>query len=116
MSTGFVLSSSQRDTAEGVELCFWLVTDGPAQKVLVAGQETVFFVLEQQRSEIEFALRGEIGWRLQTLALKDTSQRPVLGLYCRSFALMRSVIAKLERANLSMMEEDIRPADRKSVV
>ncbi|MGB1237614.1 MAG: DNA polymerase II, partial [Pseudomonadales bacterium] len=109
---GFVLSSEQRDTLQGIELRYWLVSSGAPQCCVVEAQESVFFVLAQERAEVAFALRGERDWRLASLALKDPRQREVMGLYCSSIRQFRRVIDLLTRAGLTMLEEDIRPAQR----
>ncbi|EPJ44564.1 MAG: DNA polymerase II [Osedax symbiont Rs1] len=111
-SSGFVLTSSQRDTAAGIELSYWLVTDSGTQLVTVGAEQQVFFVLAEDEAEIRFLLRTFQHWRLQALALKDLKQQPVMGLYCSSLSVTRKIIKKLQLAHLVMIEEDIRPVDR----
>ncbi|MCD8512281.1 MAG: hypothetical protein LRY63_01830 [Nitrincola sp.] len=40
---GFPLTRHQRDTAQGIELSYWLVTDQGPRCVTLPGQEAVFF-------------------------------------------------------------------------
>ena len=110
--SGFVLCANQRDTPQGITLSYWLVTQGAPQLIQIPAQEQVFFVLQQDEDEVRFLLRGLSEWRLQTLALKDLKQQPVMGLYCTSLKAARQVINKLQHAHIVMIEEDIRPCDR----
>ncbi|OUS37485.1 DNA polymerase II ['Osedax' symbiont bacterium Rs2_46_30_T18] len=112
VSSGFVLSSNQRDTELGIELSYWLVTDSGPQCICLTAQEQVFFVLQKDAQEIRFLLRSMADWRLHELQLKDLQQQPVMGLYVSSLHSARKIINKLHHAHIVMMEEDIRPVDR----
>ncbi|MBV1787219.1 DNA polymerase II [Marinobacterium sp. D7] len=112
MATGFVLTRQQRDLGEGIELSYWLSTvDGP-RRIDIQGEEAVCFVLTAEQETIRQRLADLQGWRLRELSMCDLQQRPVSALYCRTLALYRDVIARLEQAGLALMEEDIRPVDR----
>ncbi|WP_376750025.1 hypothetical protein, partial [Stutzerimonas balearica] len=50
---GFVLTRHWRDTAEGIEVSFWLATDAGPRQVRVPPQEAVAFVPAVQRAEAE---------------------------------------------------------------
>ena len=112
LSSGFLLTSNQRDTDQGIELNYWLVTDTDWHQVVIPKQEQVFFVLAEDEAEIRFLLRSFGLWRLQTLSLLDLQQRPVMGLYCSSITTSRKIINKLHHAHIVMIEEDIRPVER----
>ncbi|MCJ8339999.1 MAG: DNA polymerase II [Pseudomonadales bacterium] len=112
VSSGFVLCSAQRDTEQGIELGYWLVTDQGPEYLCITGQEQVFFVLHSDAAEIRFLLRSIADWRLQELQLKDLLQQPVMGLYVSNLHSARKIINKLHHAHIVMMEEDIRPVDR----
>lgn len=110
--SGFVLCANQRDTPQGITLSYWLVTQGAAQLIQIPAQQQVFFVLQKDKEEIHFLLRGVSEWHLQPLKLKDLKQQPVMGLYCTSLKAARKIINKLHHAHIVMIEEDIRPCDR----
>jgi len=112
LHNGFVLCANARDTEQGIALSYWLITKGNAQYIHIPMQEQVFFVRSKDQQEIRFLLRGLSGWQLKELALKDLTQQVVMGLYCNSLKIARNIIDKLQHAQIVMIEEDIRPADR----
>ncbi|WP_235263375.1 3'-5' exonuclease [Nitrincola sp. A-D6] len=109
---GFPLTRHQRDTSEGIELSYWLVSAQGAKLVSLPGQEAVLFVRQQDQAAIAQQLQGLNGWRWQSLALKNLLEQPVAALYCRTLASWHTVIERLKASGIAMMEEDIRPADR----
>ncbi|MDX2422309.1 MAG: DNA polymerase II [Amphritea sp.] len=129
-ASGFLLTRQQLDTPEGICFQFWLKSTAGAFPVSVTGQESVFFVLEEDVPRIESLLDSQVipalkkqsgagaesspkaGWRLQSLPLKDLQQRSVYGLYSQSLAVYRQLIDLLQTYAIPMIEEDIRPVDR----
>lgn len=109
---GFPLTRHQRDTPEGIELSYWLVSAQGAKLVRLPGQEAVLFVRQQDQVAIAQQLNDLNGWRWQSLALKNLLEQPVAALYCRTLATWHTVIERLKASGIAMMEEDIRPADR----
>ena len=70
---GFILTRQWRDARDGIEFEFWLATsEGPA-RVIVTGQEPVFFV--------ERSSEGIAEARREPLELKNFAGRPADGLY-----------------------------------
>lgn len=112
MSSGFVLTRHQRDHNDAIELSYWLWTADGARRADVTGSDAVFFVRAEDSARIQALLHDLSGWRLQPLALAGLDQAPVAGLYCRTLAVWREAIARLQQAAIPMMEEDIRPVDR----
>ncbi|TCK07400.1 DNA polymerase II [Marinobacterium mangrovicola] len=110
--TGFVLTRQQRDVKDRIELSYWLSTAAGARRVDIQGEEAVFFILASDQERVSELLSGMNGWRLRELPLKDLSQQPICALYCRSLALWRQAIERLQQAGIGLMEEDIRPVDR----
>lgn len=110
--TGFVLSRQQRDTPEGIELSYWLCTDDGAQEVRIPGQKAVFFIRCSQSGQVRELLQDLSGWSLVELELQDLTGAPVSALYCSSLKLLRSLIERLKRGAIALLEEDIRPVDR----
>ena len=62
--SGFLLTRHWRDTPLGTELTFWLATDGGPLSVTLPPQESVAFIPEAQRAQVERLLQGESGLRL----------------------------------------------------
>lgn len=81
---GFLLTRHWRDTPQGTELTFWLATDDGPLEVTLPPQESVAFIAESQRPQVERLLQGENGHRLAALNLQDFHRQPVFGLYCRA--------------------------------
>ena len=117
---GFVLTRHWRDTAEGIEVSFWLATDAGPRQVRVPPQEAVAFVPAVQRAEAERLLaqappeRGSPapGWALRPLRLRDFRHRPVLGLYCHSYRRLLQLARLLREGGVDVYEADIRPPER----
>ncbi|MGL5700720.1 MAG: hypothetical protein ACRCYL_16070, partial [Kluyvera sp.] len=66
---GFLLTRHWRDTPQGTELAFWLATDSGPLRVTLPPQESVAFIPEAQRTQVERLLQGENGLRLAPLSL-----------------------------------------------
>ncbi|MFK4025398.1 DNA polymerase II [Stutzerimonas balearica] len=117
---GFVLTRHWRDTAEGIEVSFWLATDAGPRQVRVPPQEAVAFLPAVQRAEAERLLaqappeRGSQapGWALRPLRLRDFRHRPVLGLYCHSYRRLLQLARLLREGGVDVYEADIRPPER----
>ncbi|WP_395506021.1 DNA polymerase II [Ectopseudomonas hydrolytica] len=109
---GFVLSRHWRDTPQGTEVAFWLATDAGPIQVRLPVQPSVAFIPAEQRAWAEPLLAGEQGAELRELALRDFSQRPVLGLYCQQYRQLLQLEKKLRQAGVDVYEADIRPPDR----
>ena len=52
---GFLLTRHWRDTPQGMELTFWLATDSGPLQVTLPPQESVAFIPESQRAQVEMA-------------------------------------------------------------
>lgn len=109
---GFILTRQQQDTANGIELIYWLKHDLCAFPVSIPAQEAILFVFDKDVEAISQLLQPVSGWRLADLELKDLEQEGVHGLYCRSLQSFRQVIDLLRQHSIPMIEEDIRPVDR----
>lgn len=112
MAKGFVLTRQQRDTDTGIELIYWLWTAHGARRLVIPDREAVFFVYTADLSRIRHLLADLAGWSLRPLQLNALDRQPVAGLYCRTLGVRRQVIERLQRGQISLMEEDIRPVDR----
>ena len=109
---GFILTRQQQDQHNGVKLTYWLRCANGVFPVEIPEQEVVFFVHDAHVESISTLLASYPSWRLSKVQLTDLNYQGVHGLYCRSLKVARQVIERLQQANIPMMEEDIRHADR----
>ena len=109
---GFLLTRHWRDTAAGTEVDFWIATDDGARQVRLAPHESVAFVPEEQRAQADAVLRGERGFELRPLALRDFHHRPVLGLYCTQYRQLQKLARRLREHGVDVYEADVRPPER----
>ena len=109
---GYLLTRQQRDSAEGIELNYWLKGPDGAFQVTLPGQENVFFIHRSSEQQVRTLLATVPDWRLAEVDLCDLNREPVLALYCRTLRSRRSCIERLQKAGIAMQEEDIRHCDR----
>ena len=95
---GFILTRQWRDAREGVEFEFWLATsEGPA-RVIVTGQEPVFFV--------ERSSEGIAEARREQLELKNFAGRAMDGLYFSGERTLRDARDHLKAKAVQTYESD----------
>jgi len=109
---GFLLTRHWRDTPQGTELAFWLATDDGPLQVTLPPQESVAFIPESQRAQVEHLLHGEKGLRFATLNLQDFHRQPVFGLYCRAHRQLMRLEKLLRENGITVYEADVRPPER----
>ena len=109
---GFLLTRHWRDTPQGTEVEFWLATDNGPLHITLPPQESVAFIPEPDVEKTKQLLRGENGWRLTPLELKDFQRRPVYGLYCRAHRQLMRYEKLLREAGVTLYEADVRPPER----
>ena len=109
---GFLLTRHWRDTPQGTEVAFWLATDSGPLHVTLPPQESVAFIPEAHVEKVKQLLRGENGWRMTPLELKDFHRQPVYGLYCRAHRQLMRYEKLLREAGVTLYEADIRPPER----
>ena len=109
---GFILTRHWRDTPQGTEVEFWLATDAGPLKVVLPPQESVAFIPERQRAEVEGLMAGEKGVRLTPLSLRDFHRQPVFGLYCNQHRQLMRLEKLLRENGITVYEGDVRPPER----
>ena len=102
---GFLLSRNWRDTSVGLEFEFWAATEHGPARIVITGQESVFFVDRALASTPSDARRAE-------LTLNSLSGRPVDGLYFRDQRRMRRASEALRNSGAATYESDVKPLDR----
>lgn len=111
-NTGFVLTRNWRDTEAGVELEFWVSTDAGPHRLVVPGQEVLYFLPAAQAKRAGALLQAEFAFRVEELALRDFSMETVCAFYFRSQRQLRRARDVLQGAGFDPLEADINPADR----
>jgi DNA polymerase II len=109
---GFLLTRHWRDTANGVEVEFWLATDDGPRRIRIALQTPVAFVRAEDRAKAEPLVASVRDAELRELPLKDFRQKPVLGLYCPQYRALLALEKNLRGAGVNVFEADIRPHER----
>jgi len=112
MIRAFLLTQHSEPGEQGIDLCYWLASDQGPLQLRISGQEQLCFFARSQRPEVERALRGLGGWRCAELALRSFADQPVDALYCRSQELFYRARDRLRAAEVTLLEEDIRPPER----
>ncbi len=102
--TGFILTRTSRDAAEGCELEYWVASASGPARALVQRHEPVFFV-ERERGKL-------IGARREALELSTMPGVPVDGVYFRTLRQMREARESLDRQGVQAFESDVKPEDR----
>ncbi|RDE25346.1 DNA polymerase II [Motiliproteus coralliicola] len=117
--SGFVLTQQARQGRQGLDFQYWLSTDQGPVRWLVRDQEAVFFTLAEERQQVQELLRSLFSgnaaancWRLQPLQLTDPQGRSVDGLYLNQLEALYRAREQLQRFGVTLIEDDIRPAER----
>ena len=116
MIKAFLLTRQSFDTDTGVQLVFWFQSEQGALKVVVTGQQPVFFI-RQQDSQTATELLARIpdvndNFNIKPLALKNFENEPVAGVYFNSqqhFYRSRDI---LQNHQIACLEADIRTPER----
>jgi DNA polymerase-2 len=95
-----------------VELEYWLATPAGPVKVLLSGEQAVFFIVEQQQPEVSRLLQSVAGWSCKPLAMRDFSLSSVWAYYFSSQRNLREARELLFAAGCNPLEADVNPQDR----
>ncbi|WP_087016046.1 DNA polymerase II [Thaumasiovibrio subtropicus] len=106
---GFILSRHFRDRGQQTELVFWVKTDQGPAKLVIEGEQPVFFVLQKDLPQVRPLLPEA---RIESIALKTFDDEPVAACYFSTLSASQAAIQKLELAEIVCFETDIRLADR----
>jgi DNA polymerase-2 len=109
---GFLLTRQWRDAESGVELELWLATDAGPRRLLVPGQEVLFFLPETDTEAARALLGREFNYRIEPVPLRDFAMQPVCGIYFRSQRQLRQARDRLQAAGFDPLEADLNPCDR----
>lgn len=110
---GFLLTRQARDSRSGPQIELWLSTpQGPAQ-VLIEGQKPVFFVPTATKELVHSAAReAGLAITVNDVEMKSFDGQTLAAVYCNSIAAARQLNDKLISLDVSVLEADIKLADR----
>ncbi len=99
---GFLLTRSFRDTRDGLELGYWVATDGLPLRLRFTQQEAVCFI-ERDATFAETA-----GVRRRAVDLCSLDGQPVDAVYARRWRALSDLVA----TGAPLFESDVKPHDR----
>ncbi len=112
MIKAFLLTRQSFDTNTGVQLVFWFQSEAGALKVVINGQQPVFFIRQQDIQQAKDLLLNASNLEIKPLQLKNFENEVMAGLYFKSqqhFYRSRDI---LQQNNIRCLEADVRPPER----
>lgn len=110
---GFLLTRQSFDRRTATEIHYWLSTANGPVKLVLAGEQSVFFVLQSDLQKIRFELEGlRNNYSIKLLDLNTFSLQLVAGLYFDTLKLFYDARSILNRANITLYEGGIRLEER----
>lgn len=105
---GFILSHHWQDTAQGLELSYWLSTDNGPVCLQFPQEEIICFAPAERQEDLP-------NWpdlRIQPLELKHFQAGSVVGVYCLFYKTLLSFRQYCQNHQIPLWEGDIKPVDR----
>ena len=103
---GFLLTRQWRDTADGVELIYWLKSDIGVVRVVITGQQAVCFIRQSNQ------LKTPANVQRKPLKLKTFADEPVDGLYFQKQRDLNALREHLAYDKTQLLESEIKPTER----
>lgn len=109
---GFILSRQQYNQHGKLQLCYWLKTEQGAVKVMVEGEQAIFFIRESDAARAQALLaQHAVPTEYKPVALKHYDDEQMLGCYFDSSADLYRAKEALSGL-VSLYEDDVRHCDR----
>jgi|TARA_Y100000310_G_scaffold337685_1_gene425395 DNA polymerase-2 len=109
---GFLLTRQWNETAQGLDLVYWIASENGPLKITLTGQEAVFFVAAAELNRALEIMVAMNGWRHAEVKLENFELQPVVAFYCKSQRLLLDARSRLMQQGITPLEADIRPTDR----
>lgn len=110
---GFLLTRHSRDHHNQTEIILWLATDDGPAKLVISGEQPLFFVAQKHQQAIEQTLsEHHIHHTFRPLELKTFDQEPVAALYFDSMHGFYNAKELLQSHHIEMLENDFRLQER----
>ena len=109
---GFILSRHWKDTRQGIEVTYWLLTDNHPHKITVPNQQAIGFLPSSQLPHVRHLLDNQpyIHYRLVDLA--DFKREKVYAIYCHQYRQLQNLGKNCLELGVELLETDIRPCER----
>jgi len=108
----FLLTRQSYDTNNGVQLEFWFKTESGPAKVVIGGQQVLFFIKQDDLAEAGPLLQRFTGVEIKSLDLKNFENEALAGIYFKSQQQFYRARDLLTESGVNCLEADIRPAER----
>jgi len=108
----FLLTRQSFDTSTGVQLVFWFHSESGPVKVIVNGQQLVFFIRQQDMPLAKELLMRFSGVELKPLELKNFENETMAGVYFKSQQQFYRARDILQQNKLRCLEADVRAPER----
>ena len=112
MIKAFLLTRQSFDTRTGIQLVFWFHSEAGPLKVIVNGQQVVFFIRQQDMPQAKTLLLHFAGVEIKPLELKNFENEAMAGVYFNSQQQFYRGRDILQQNKLRCLEADVRAAER----
>ncbi len=112
MIKAFLLTRQSFDTGTGVQLVFWFQSETGPVKVIVNGQQPVFFIRQQDMALAKELLISFPGVAIKPLELKSFGNEAIAGIYFKSQQRFYRGRELLQQNAIRCFEADVRAAER----
>jgi DNA polymerase II len=113
MQHGFLLTRQANDRLGSAVIELWLTTEHGPYQIIIEGEKPLFFIDQQQIAQAtQIASQHQIDNQIKPLPLKDFAQTQLAACYLPSIAMARQFSALLQLAGMTVLESDIKLADR----
>ena len=112
MIKAFLLTRQSYDTHNGIQLEFWFKTENGPAKVVIGGQQVLFFIRQDDLAEAQPLLSRFTGVEVKSLELKNFENESLAGVYFKSQQQFYRARDLLTDNGVNCLESDIRPPER----
>ena len=111
--TGFLLARTNHDRSRHTEIVLWVATDTGPARLVIEGEQPVFFVKPSDQATVAQFLNSEgISSRVRELPLKTFSAEPVTAFYFYTSDLAWRAKSSLQNQGIICFESDFRLCER----
>ena len=112
MIKAFLLTRQSFDTRTGLQLVFWFQSEAGPVKVIVNGQQLVFFIRQEDMALAKELLIRFAGVEIKPLELKSFGNEAIAGIYFKSQQQFYRGRDILQQNAIRCFEADVRAAER----
>ena len=110
---GFLLTRQWKEHDDGQDLIYWIATETEPLQVVVRNQFSVFFIAKSDLDLTVRVLSDIKDWHHESVELKTFFNKDkAIALYFKNQKDLHFARSRLEKAQITSYEADIRPTDR----